>query len=265
MKINELKSDAKVKLTGIYLKCLVIYLIYACITLCISFVASFSENLNNYLSLICNILLLIFSLPLSYGLIHSYMNLSHGNPSGYFSFLSDGFKKTGKLWAIVGRTILKMIMPFILIIVTAVLTVVPFSFGLVGKLASGTALMLTVVAAIVFIIAIIYYLVKLLSYSLTSYVLFDNPDATAKEIVEKSANYMDGHKWDYIFVALSFIGWYLLIGIIVEFIRLASLKFPIFLYTTNPLVMAGILVLAEAFLQPYIAFTMINFYEEIEK
>ena len=82
-------------------------------------------------------------------------------------------------------------------------------------------------------------IIKGLSYSMSLYILAENPDMTASEAIEESKRIMDGHKWELFVLELSFIGWYLL----------ASLTFGIVL----------------VYLIPYQRMTLVNFYNKIKK
>ena len=53
-------------------------------------------------------------------------------------------------------------------------------------------------------------IIKGLSYSMTCFVLRDNPDMKNNEAIELSMKMMDGHKLDLFILELSFIGWYIL-------------------------------------------------------
>ena len=61
-----------------------------------------------------------------------------------------------------------------------------------------------------FLLLIVPGIVAALSYSMTFYILADEPDINAKEALEKSKIMMDGHKMDLFLLGLSFIGWALL-------------------------------------------------------
>lgn len=56
-------------------------------------------------------------------------------------------------------------------------------------------------------------LVKAYSYRMVPFILRDNPDMSAREVITASRRLMDGHKWNTFVFDLSYIGWYLL-GII---------------------------------------------------
>lgn len=80
--------------------------------------------------------------------------------------------------------------------------------------------------------------VKSLSYSMSMYILAENPDMPALEAITKSRKMMDGHKMELFVLGLSFIGWLLLVG-----------------------VTAGIAII---WVGPYMNATMANFYNSIK-
>lgn len=53
-------------------------------------------------------------------------------------------------------------------------------------------------------------IVKGISYSMTAFVLADNPELKYDAAITRSSQLMKGHKMQYFWFALSFIGWYLL-------------------------------------------------------
>ena len=53
-------------------------------------------------------------------------------------------------------------------------------------------------------------IVKAYSYSMTYYILRDNPGMSGKDAITESRKMMDGHKWELFVLHLSFIGWVLL-------------------------------------------------------
>ncbi len=52
--------------------------------------------------------------------------------------------------------------------------------------------------------------IKAYSYRMVPYILAENPDMPAKEIITRSREMMNGHKWRAFVLDLSFIGWILL-------------------------------------------------------
>ncbi len=53
-------------------------------------------------------------------------------------------------------------------------------------------------------------IIKAYSYCMVPYILADNPELSANEVITKSRQMMDGNKWQVFLLDLSFIGWILL-------------------------------------------------------
>ena len=73
-----------------------------------------------------------------------------------------------------------------------------------------TSLLTTAYTLLWFMLLIIPGIIKSYSYSMTYYVLEDNPDLSGDKAIEESMRLMDGHKWELFRLHLSFIGWALL-------------------------------------------------------
>lgn len=254
MAISELKKEVKIKLTGKWGKAIILTIVY---TIIVGILEMIGEAINNQaLKALYQLVIIVINVPFSYGFVASLIKLSRGEDVNFTDFITLGLQSFGKVWAVVGRTIQKLILPIILIIVG----IVVFFIGLIQGFAmqNETAAMMIPIGALIILLAYIYYIVKALSYQLTSYVLYDNPDLTGKEIVEKSEELMTGNKWNYIFMILSFIAWYLLIGLIVYISNLlvsTSIAFVL-------IALVGIIAIA-FYLSPYISFTIISFYEDL--
>ena len=82
-------------------------------------------------------------------------------------------------------------------------------------------------------------IIKAYAYSMSFYILADNPELTASEALAKSQSLMRGHKMELFILELSFIGWFFLIG----------LTFG----------------LAAIYVAPYMEATMANFYNSIKE
>ncbi len=248
MVISELKKDAKIKLRGVYFKVILIYLVYLII---FGILESFQKMINNdIISLIYQTIILIISLPFSYGLLSSMLKLSRNEDVSITDFITIGLNNTKMVWKVFGRTILKVILPIILFVITSISTILAFSYSITYS----SSPILIIVCSILFIASAIYYIVKLLSYILTYYVLYDNPKLNSKEVIEKSENLMLSQKWNYIFLCLSFIGWILLIYLLTSLI----------IMFVNEMLGTIVLFISYLALIPYISFSMINFYEELK-
>jgi uncharacterized membrane protein len=60
------------------------------------------------------------------------------------------------------------------------------------------------------LLLIIPGIIASLRYSLSYYIMVDNPDMKASEAINRSKTMMQGQKWKYFLLLLSFIGWFLL-------------------------------------------------------
>lgn len=81
-------------------------------------------------------------------------------------------------------------------------------------------------------------IIKALSYSMSMYILAENPEMGALEAINRSKAMMNGHKMDLFVLQLSFIGWHLL----------GAITFGI----------------AYVWVMPYISATTANFYNSIK-
>lgn len=114
----------------------------------------------------------------------------------------------------VGNIILKMIIPFCLVIVSLLVMIFGFSgsiisFSYLSASSAGLA-GLGIIGFIAYIASLIYTIVKGYLYSLSFYILYDNPEMPTKEVVEESQRLMQGNRWRFFYLGLTFIGWAIL-------------------------------------------------------
>ena len=76
----------------------------------------------------------------------------------------------------------------------------------ISPVLTAYALLMTVCSLLLVIPAVIFYYM----FSQIFYLLADNPQIGAVEVLKKSAEMMKGYKWKLFCLHLSFIGWYLL-------------------------------------------------------
>ncbi len=242
MVASQIRANARESLTGKWGKAALLTLTYSIIVFVINFVC-------NLIPIIGSIALFVISTPISYGFLVSFMKLKRGEEVGYVDFLSNGFSSFGKVWGVIGNTILKMILPVCLVIISLILIIISTGGAIFGTAASSihstsvsTGIIagfgfLGVIGFIAYIASLIYAIIKGYLYSLSFYILNDNPDMTGKEIVNESEKLMRGNRWRLFWLGLTFIGWAIL----------ASFTLGI-----------GML-----WLMPYIAVAMICFYEDL--
>ena len=73
-----------------------------------------------------------------------------------------------------------------------------------------TMLLRDVFLALWFCLLVIPGIIKSYSYMMVPYLVLDNPELSAKEVITRSREMMNGHKWRAFLLDLSFIGWALL-------------------------------------------------------
>ena len=85
--------------------------------------------------------------------------------------------------------------------------------------------------------------VKLCAYSMTEFIAVDHPDWTAGQCITESRRLMDGHKWRYFCLNISFIGWFILVAVVSMFPMVGNL--------------------AQWFFMPYFESAKAAFYEDL--
>lgn len=211
MTSSELRAHARESLRGKWGKAALITLVYLVINWGIGFVLGF-------IPFVGGLLVTIVSLPISYGLLVTFLKLKRNEEVSYADFLSLGFSNFKNVWLVFGNMILKLIIPIVLIIVFIMLMVfsgvgagVSVAFKSVGATTGFAGL--TIIGVIGYIVSLIYLVVKSYYYSLSYYILYDNENKTAKEIVEESEKLMQGNRWRFFWLGLTFIGWAILAGL----------------------------------------------------
>ncbi len=210
MTSSDLRKNAREALNGKWGKAALLTLVYAVITFVISFVL-------NLIPFIGSIASFVISVPLSYGILVSFIKLKRNEEINYTDFLTIGFSSFGKIWAVFGNMVLKLIIPVVLVVVFIMLMTfsgIGAGVGIAFKSASATTGFagLAIVGAIGYIASLIYLVVKSYYYCLSYYILYDNQDKTGKEIVEQSEKLMKGNRWKFFWLGLTFIGWSILAG-----------------------------------------------------
>lgn len=133
-------------------------------------------------------------------------------------------------WRVLGTMLLQSILVSLGTILFAVLL-------LVGQIVSMSSVAVLVLCVACGILAICFAIWMSLSLTLVSFILRDHPEMGIIDILRQSARMMDGHKWQYLLLQLSFLGWVLL-GILTLFIGLL-------------------------WVIPYVGQAQVNFYEQL--
>lgn len=211
MKTYEIKKEAREALRGKWKKGIGIISVYISISFILGMLSGkFAEK--TILSFFLTIFQIIIAIPLTFGLEFVFLKLKRNENVKILEFIKIASDNYSRCWKIVGRTILKMTLPFVifigglfLLLGMAVYCAMQSAVGVTENLGSPIA-----IGIIVYLITTIYYISASLLYSLTSYIAYDNTEMSASEIVKESAKLMRGNRCKIVLLELSFIGWAIL-------------------------------------------------------
>ncbi|MBR3697335.1 MAG: DUF975 family protein [Clostridia bacterium] len=250
IKSNEIKQIALNKLSGKWTKALITSTIYVSITMLISYLGTLTQN-NTITNPIINVALKLLIMPLSFGFISTITKILNGDNPSYSTIFNDSVLNATKVIELFFRILIKLFLPVVLICVSVAMVfvfasnILPFSWD--------TLVNYIVLLLFVYTILVVIILILLLPYTLSIYVLADNNNISAKEAINKSIVLMEGNKWNFIKLMLSFIGWYILIAVIIALITKYS---PVHLNT----LIEGV---PSILLLPYITSSISVFYYEL--
>lgn len=239
---SDFRLEARRRLSGKWGKAACITLAYLFVFFVLGIIEGlFPESAKWFFSIV----LTVIEIPLSFGLIISFMKLYNGEEVKSFDFFTLGFSNFAKSWKISLQILVKMIVPVILIIVSYVL----IGFGTVGTVgaslysSSATAGFgsIAIVGFILLVVSMIWSVTKSYYYQLSYFIAVDNPDLTTKEAVEKSQELMAGKRGKLFVLQLTFIGWSILAIIplclgylwLAPYIQLATIAFYKFVSGNN--------------------------------
>lgn len=257
MKINEIKNDSRIKLSGNYLKCASSSLFYFIIfTLLKYFQHKSTYNITNSILLsIINAIFLLIDWILSYGIIANIIALVDIKTNSITDFINSSIKNFSKYTKIGLKILLKEFVPIILFLLSA--------FYWIGtNIAKINALNFLCfnkdflpLASIIWIISSIYLLFIILNYVLVAYIYYDNPNMSVNEIIGNSKKLIKNNKFNYILLILSFFHWFLLTALLLlilnKFIDIKYLlPFIVFFYSL---------------IRPYIIISKNQFYKELKE
>lgn len=204
MTAKETRAQARDALKGQWGKAILFLIIYAIVTMVLSIVLGFIPFVGKVMET-------IISVPLVIGLTATLIKIKRKEEFGYFDFINVSIEMFGKSWGVFGHTLLKMLVPVILLVVSTIIISVGIVMLGANELSMGTinmaALLVTVLGSILYIISMIWTIIKGYLYSLTSAILADNEDMPTLKVVEKSEALMNGNRMKLFLLSLSFIGW----------------------------------------------------------
>ena len=205
---SDYRAEARANLAGKWGRAVLVTLIYMAVAWLLGFV-------GGLIPFIGTIIVYVVAIPLSYGMLASFIRLKRDNNFSYSSMFTDGINNFKNVWLVVFQTILKLIAPIILMVVAIVVIIIGVVLISAAAASSSDASValgiaggfLAVIGYIMMAVASVWLYIKGLYYSLVYYILYDNPNMPAKEIVNLSESMMQGQRANYFVLQLSFIGW----------------------------------------------------------
>lgn len=212
MVLSDIRKSARESLSGKWGKGALITLIFMAFEFILGIISGLIKDIP-FLSSIFNIANLIISIPISFGLIISFMKLKRGEEIQCYEFFTLGFSNFVRSWKIAGNMLLKMWLPILLYVLAIFALIFIITFGAVASGISGSSVFVivcTIIGIALIIASFVYLFITTLSYSLSYMIAVDNEAMEAKEVVEESKKLMTGNRSKLVLLQLSFIGWAIL-------------------------------------------------------
>ena len=209
---SEIRKEAREALRGKWGKAICIILVYVAFSFIIGFVESLVGN-GTVLYTIIDLAYLVISIPLSFGLVISFMKLKRDEEVSCFDFFKDGFSRFGKSWGIWFQTFIRLLLPIICFVLIIILMA---GLTIFAKASNGTTVanpmspVISLISVVLYIATIVYVVSRALLYAIAYNIGYDNPELSSKACVLKSEALMKGNRGSYFLLELSFIGWAIL-------------------------------------------------------
>jgi|GEM_PF-3684319 len=286
-KVNRslLKKEAKASIKRVGKKVYLIMFVYLIITSTISmistkllypkidveaYVTAYITNANavvppSTLGIMLYIALMFVTTILTFGFLIFTINISR-NKDVEIGNLFDGFALFAKvIW-------LSVVVGFFAFL-WALAIMIPAMLLMLALISVISSSIVILPVTVIYLAALILLIRILLRYSMCEYILIDNPYAGAIDCIGESKRMMKGRTGEYFVLALSFIGWYLLITLAVALVllivvpgSLSASNFALAIsMSTNVVIIVSTIVstIALTFLEPYVYVTFANFYNKI--
>ena len=237
---SDFRAKAREKLTGKWGKAAIMMLCYFAYILIIEYI---SGHTTGFLAFAISIAAVVINVPVVYGVSMAFLKLYNDEEVGYFDFFTLGFENFSRAWSVVWNIFLKILVPFILFIVSYVIIFV----GIGATSSSNSFGALSALGVILLIVSTIWLVLESFYYELAQYIAIENANMTGKEVAEESKRLMTNRRWKLFCLQFSFIGWAIL----------ASLTFGIGMLWLTPYMLFATLA--------FYKFTLGNKEEVVEK
>ena len=159
MIISDIRKSARESLKGKWKTAILITLLYTAFSFSLSFMGNFLKGLNSLIG----VATAIISLPISFGIIISFMKLKRNEDVKVYDFFTLGLSNFARVWKITGNMLLKMWLPILLYILATIAFVFCVSFGTMYLFAAKSATLISILSFVgiaLFIASFIYLVVR---------------------------------------------------------------------------------------------------------
>lgn len=252
IKTNEIKKAALNNLD--WRKSFIISIIFVLANVALSYALEYAINLTiniPILNFAVNIIYIALFIPLSFGFISAMSKLYKSERVSGTTIFNEAVLNFTKTIGIFVRTLIKILIPSFIIIFAGIgiLFITTQNLPVTNENLSGYTLFIS----LIYVAVLIGVAISTIPYALSSYILTDNKEMTSKEIVTRSADLMKNKKWNFIKLIISFLGWFIVLAVIVTIAKMAI----------NEMISNIVNWIGMMLLMPYMVTSVRVFYEEI--
>lgn len=209
MKSYQIREQAKTYLTGGWKTFAITTFIYLLLLL----IFSYGPVFFNAPYLLSILLQSFINTILTYGLLSSFWNYSKGKDVKFYDFIIISFKNIKRSLLLFFHTAIRLAIPFLLTILSTILlggSISGFNiYQLTSAETSPLLIVIIIISILLFILTYAFFFLKSLNYAVSTLIAIDQPDLNEKDCILKSKELMVGNRKKYIFLLLSFIGWFI--------------------------------------------------------
>lgn len=195
---SALKADAREILLGKYKTVVFAYVLMQFVTSGILTFVELQVNIQTTTGLLLyyavSLIVAVLSIVFTVGQNHLYLNIYRGQPF-----------KTGNIWIGFKTCADRAILAYLLIAAKIVICALPCTIGAAIMLTTQNYYFALLVGAGAVFLFISITLIEL-DYSQVFYLILDNPDLSVPALLSESKSLMKGHRGNYLYLLVSFIG-----------------------------------------------------------
>ena len=208
MTASTIRETARKSLEGKWEKSALLTLCFVLFLWLANLVISFIGGTIPILAVLINVAWFVIITPIGFGILTIFIKIKRENADSinYFDFLKFAFSNFGKVWNVFGNMLLKML-PLVLGIILGVFFIV---FGVALLVLSFNYSFMVGIGFILYLVCLVLLIPKSFSYAFSYAILYDNPNMSGMDIVEKSEALMKNNRWKLFCLYFSFIGWNIL-------------------------------------------------------